>query len=271
MIFEYGHDQLTHILFNFLVKSKLIDSIEELELELSTNFDDDLLFKLISEYKNNDSWNTSFMISYFINNPVKSWYNSITSWVNLIKLNPNLNLKRKNIDAFAHKIIYEYEVSKFYESGSDEDKRRLFGEFWKEFKQLFPTNNLLYHSLLYKFIKPTYLISYFEAELIKLNGEHLTHNIKHIDSRITKDGHLMIWRIVELNLQFTVISTDEGYNVSQTKEFEEKLNLLGFTTLNIKIKEEIIEKLCQEYLEFVVFPLWIEILKKENCNMIEKN
>ena len=38
LISEYKHDNLTHILYKFLVKSSLIEPINEIELELLNNF-----------------------------------------------------------------------------------------------------------------------------------------------------------------------------------------------------------------------------------------
>ena len=39
------------MLYKFFIKSNLIESIEEVELELSNDFDPDLLFELISNYE----------------------------------------------------------------------------------------------------------------------------------------------------------------------------------------------------------------------------
>ena len=51
ILLEYRNEPFTQILYKFLVKSNLVKSIEEIELELSNDFDPDLLFELISNYK----------------------------------------------------------------------------------------------------------------------------------------------------------------------------------------------------------------------------
>ena len=51
ILLEYKNDPITNTLYRFLVKSNLIESIEEVELELSNDFDPDLLFELISNYE----------------------------------------------------------------------------------------------------------------------------------------------------------------------------------------------------------------------------
>ena len=48
---EYKNEPFTHTLYRFLVKSNLIESIEEIEIELSNDFDPDLLFELVSNYE----------------------------------------------------------------------------------------------------------------------------------------------------------------------------------------------------------------------------
>ena len=50
ILFEYRNEPFTQMLYKFLVKSNLIESIEEIELELSNDFDPDLLFELVSNY-----------------------------------------------------------------------------------------------------------------------------------------------------------------------------------------------------------------------------
>ena len=41
------------MLYKFLVKSNLIESIEEIQLEMSNDFDPDMLFELVSNYESN--------------------------------------------------------------------------------------------------------------------------------------------------------------------------------------------------------------------------
>ena len=61
---EFSNDYPTHILYKFLVKSKLIYSIKNIKLEFTHLIDYDLLFKLISEYKSTISPESIFCISY---------------------------------------------------------------------------------------------------------------------------------------------------------------------------------------------------------------
>ena len=57
ILLEYKNEPFTHTLYRFLVKSNLIESIEEIELELSNDFDPDLLFELVSNYESNNFYN----------------------------------------------------------------------------------------------------------------------------------------------------------------------------------------------------------------------
>ena len=51
ILLEYKNEPFTQNLYRFLVKSNLIESIEEIELQLSNDFDPDLLFELVSNYE----------------------------------------------------------------------------------------------------------------------------------------------------------------------------------------------------------------------------
>ena len=53
ILLEYKNEPITNTLYRFLVKSNLIESIEEIELELSNDFDPDVLFELVSNYESN--------------------------------------------------------------------------------------------------------------------------------------------------------------------------------------------------------------------------
>ena len=91
---EYKNDTLTHMLYKFLVKSKLIDSIEVIELNLSTNFDSDLLFKLISEYKSKWFPKSVITLSYVLDTPCSEFYFSVSRlWFDQIKKHSALNYK----------------------------------------------------------------------------------------------------------------------------------------------------------------------------------
>ena len=50
ILLEYRNEPFTQMLYKFLVKSNLIESIEEVELKMSNDFDPDKLFELVSNY-----------------------------------------------------------------------------------------------------------------------------------------------------------------------------------------------------------------------------
>ena len=54
ILLEYKNDPITNTLYRFLVKSNLIESIEEIQLELSNDFDPNVLFELVSNYESNN-------------------------------------------------------------------------------------------------------------------------------------------------------------------------------------------------------------------------
>ena len=103
---ECNYDLLTHILFNFLVKSKLIESIEEIQLEFTDSINSELLFKLISGYKSKDQ---SFVLSFM---PISSYlwvYNDIaTLWMSRISKYKWLNFKQINVIETHTKINSKY-------------------------------------------------------------------------------------------------------------------------------------------------------------------
>ena len=51
ILLEYKNEPITNTLYRFLVKSNLIESIEEVELGLTNDFDPDKLFELVSNYE----------------------------------------------------------------------------------------------------------------------------------------------------------------------------------------------------------------------------
>ena len=57
ILLEYKNEPFTQMLYRFLVKSNLIESIEEIELEWSNDFDPDLLFELVSNYESINFYN----------------------------------------------------------------------------------------------------------------------------------------------------------------------------------------------------------------------
>ena len=74
------------------------------------------------------------------------------------------------------------------------------------------------------------------------------------------------WEIKALNLRFIAISTKDGFDIQLNEELQDKLKSLGFSSLTLKIKGEVIEKLWVEYLRFFFFPLCIDVIEKENKN-----
>ena len=57
ILLEYKNDPISNTLYRFLVKSNLIESIEEIELKLSNDFDPDKLFELVANYESNNFYN----------------------------------------------------------------------------------------------------------------------------------------------------------------------------------------------------------------------
>ena len=57
ILLEYKNEPITNTLHRFLVKSNLIESIEEVELELTNDFDPDKLFELVSNYESINFFN----------------------------------------------------------------------------------------------------------------------------------------------------------------------------------------------------------------------
>ena len=90
--------------------------------------------------------------------------------------------------------------------------------------------------------------------------------ISRANSKITKEGHLISWEINELNLRFIAISTTKRFMIQLNEELQEKLKNLGFSSLTLKVRNKVIEKLWVEYLRFLFFPLCIDLIEKENKN-----
>ena len=57
ILLEYRNEPFTNTLYRFLVKSNLIESIEEIGLEISNDFDPDVLFELVSNYESINFYN----------------------------------------------------------------------------------------------------------------------------------------------------------------------------------------------------------------------
>ena len=52
---------------------------------------------------------------------------------------------------------------------------------------------------------------------------------------------------------------------------QDKLKSLGFSDMKVDFQEKIICELCQEYLEFLLFPLIIYQINEENKRKNDKN
>ena len=90
---EFNNDYHTHMLYKFLVKSKLINSIKNIELEFTVDIDYVLLFKLLSECKSKFSPESTFCLSYKLSLD-SDIYRHITYWyLNQIEKYPSLNYK----------------------------------------------------------------------------------------------------------------------------------------------------------------------------------
>ena len=86
------------------------------------------------------------------------------------------------------------------------------------------------------------------------------------DSKITNKGHLIRCEIEENYLNFIAISTKDGFEIKPNEELQDKLKSLEFSSLTLKIKDKIIEELWVDYLRFIIFPLCIDLIQKENKN-----
>ena len=81
------------MLYKFLVKSKLIDSIKIIELEFSHLIDYELLFKLISEFKSKISPESAFCLSYKSSLSAEIYRRISDLYYNKIEKYPSLNYK----------------------------------------------------------------------------------------------------------------------------------------------------------------------------------
>ena len=103
---EYKNDALTHMLYKFLVKSNLIDSIEEIKLDLSAKFVSDILFKLISNYKSKYFSKSTFILSYALQAPYLFIYKDISLlWIDQIEKYSALNFKKINASDIRKELI----------------------------------------------------------------------------------------------------------------------------------------------------------------------
>ena len=252
--------------YKFLVKSKLIDSVEEIKLELSAKFNCDVLFKLISEYKSKYFPKSTFILSYYLKAPYLAIYKDITKfWISQIEKHSELN--NKKIDKHDINLIYKHFIC------CDEIKRKRNESFYYFKEKCFPlmsSNKLLMYSLFYKWMRLEFFVYLLEAELFKPNGKITKCHLEPINCKITNDGHLANWKLKENGLEFALIEKEEGYEVIQTDSLQDGLQKLEFNRINVKIPHKLIKELLVEYLEFVLFPSIIDQINSQNRKKINK-
>ena len=254
------------MLYKFLVKSNLIDSVEEIKLQLNAKFDCDILFKLISEYKSKFFPESTFTLSYFSKNPYSSIYYQISKlWID--KINKHSALNYKEIDT--HDIREELGNKCFIK---DDKLSEMKNEYFYYFKEncfpLMDSNKMLMYSLFYKWMRLEFFVYRLEGELFKPNGKITKCRLEPISCKITNDGHLANWKIKENGLEFILIEKEEGYEVIQTESLQDGLKKLEFNRINVKIPHKFIKELWVEYLEFVLFPSIIDQIN-QNRKMIK--
>ena len=71
---------------------------------------------------------------------------------------------------FLRNYFFKYEYSDIFRSGSKENKIKWCDEIIDEINSLIKSNQLLYFSLLFKYMRSLFVQTYWEAELIKLDG-----------------------------------------------------------------------------------------------------
>ena len=247
------------MLYKFLVKSNLIDFIEEIILGLSDCFDCGILFKLISEYKSKCLPKSTFILSYVLDTSYPGIYKSV-SWIWFDKIEKHSSLNYKKIDTDNIRTKLSNNISRM--------KNESFSEFKEKCFPLMSSNKLLMYSLFYKWMRLEFFVYLLEAELFKPNGKITKCHLEPISCRITNDGHLANWKIKENGLEFTLIEKEEGYEVIQTESLQDGLKKLEFNRINVKIPHKFIKELWVEYLEFVLFPSIIDQIN-QNRKMID--
>ena len=121
-------------------------------------------------YKAKNSLKSSFTISYVFRSRYSHIYKALSLWITLLRLNPGLNFLNLKLDEVHVKLFYKYEVSNIFLSGSKEDQIKWYNEIFNKTKSLIKSNHLLYFSLLFKYMRSVFVIFYWYAELIKLDG-----------------------------------------------------------------------------------------------------
>ena len=267
---EYSNDYPTLIIYKFLVKSKLIYSIKNIELEFTHLIDYDLLFKLISEFKSKISPECAFCLSYIPSLELDIYHEISDLYRDKIKNIHHWIINKKDQDDNIRE-MYNI-INDAYDSydGSGWLQNRFITEVIKDNSPFMRSNKLLMFSLFYKRMKLAFLVYLLEAELSKPNGDISKYKIELINFKTTKEGHIANWKIEEHGLEFTLITTDEEFVVKQTDIQQDKLKSLGFSGINVEMQDKIIEELLVEYLEFVVFPLYLQKINSQNRKMIDK-
>ena len=135
------------MLYKFLVESNLIDSVEEIKLQLNAKFDCDILFKLISEYKSKFFPESTFTLSYFLKMPYLDIYSDIYNlWIDKIKKHSALNYKEIDTDDISKELSNKCFVK---DDELNEKKNEFFYYFKKklfsfdEFKQAADVQSVL--------------------------------------------------------------------------------------------------------------------------------
>ena len=94
----------------------------------------------------------------------------VSLWITLVRLNPGLNFLKLKLDEVSEKLFIKCDPSNIFSSGSEENQMKLCKEIVDETNSLTKSNRLLYFSLLYKYMRPIFALTYWEAELIKLDA-----------------------------------------------------------------------------------------------------
>ena len=222
---------------------------------------------MLFNYKTKNLLKSPFIVSYAVKFSSKILYKALSLWITQLRLNPCLNFLNLKLDVISSKIFHKYEASNIFYFGSKEDKIKWLKEIADETKSLIESNFLLYFSLLFKYMRPIFVMFYWDLELIKLDGNQFNYNISEANSKVTNEGHMISWEIKELDLRFIAISSKDKFEIQPNKELREKVKNLRVKRLTLKLKDEIIDILLIEYLRFLFFPLCIDLIQKENKNI----
>ena len=177
---DFNNDDPIQVLYRFLVKSKLIDSIKNIELEFTDWIDYELLFKLISEYKSKSSPDPSFCLSYKPSLDSEIYRRISDIYDDKIK---NINhLITNKIDKKDSRFELLDKILKFLPNNSydnsDKSKNKLITEVIKDDSPFMRSNKLQMLNRFNKEMKLPFLVYLLEAELSKPNGESSKSKIR---------------------------------------------------------------------------------------------